>query len=170
MQAGVRAALLEGSQSLGRRRPDRVAADDKYQYGIGLRPLRAFDTPPITLTVPTIGRDRRALGLSALGGADPVPREFQRKVGSDIAPLLQPRAKWSIELRRHGARILRAAVAGPPDRLGPRGGAGGFPSISVRPCRGARRVQLGGRSSSLPSPPSYSGKLGLMKSQFNSWS
>src|ERR1700737_2750758 len=170
MKAGGGAAPPEGNKLLSVRAPDRVPADDKYQYGIGLRPLRAFDTPPITLTVPTIGRDRRALGLSALGGADPVPREFQRKVGSDIAPLLQPRAKWSIELRRHGARILRAAVAGPPDRPGPRGGAGGFPSFFVRHCRGRRPVQPGGRSSSLPSPPSYSGKLGLMKSQFNSWS
>ena len=51
MQAGVRAALLEGNQSLSRRRPDRVAADDKLQYGTGRRPLRVFDPRPISLTV-----------------------------------------------------------------------------------------------------------------------
>jgi len=45
MRAGVLAALLEGSQSLSRRPPGSVATDDEYQYGIGRRLLRVFDTP-----------------------------------------------------------------------------------------------------------------------------
>ena len=45
------------------------------------------------------GQDRRAPLRSALGVADSSPRTSQRKAGSDIAPLLQPRPTSSTEQR-----------------------------------------------------------------------
>src|SRR5206468_9620002 len=51
------------------------------------------------------GRDRRAPSRSVLGVADSSPRTSQRKAGSDIAPLLQPRPKSSTEQQGRGIRI-----------------------------------------------------------------
>src|SRR5207245_4349909 len=79
----------------------------------------------------------------ALDGADPGPRASPRKVGSDIAPLLQLRAKSSTAQQRPGARILLVGIARLPGRPRPREAAGGSPLISVQPCRDARRVRPG---------------------------
>ncbi len=98
---------------------------------------------PMMLTIQTTGRDRRAPSLSALAAAEPVPRASQRKVGSNSAPLLPPRAKSLTEPRRHGARILPGGGAGQPDRPPHHEDAGGSRSISVRPCRDTRRGRLG---------------------------
>src|SRR5712691_2246596 len=155
MQAGVRASPFGEAHlsAVGARMT--VAADDKHRYGIDRRLLRVSDDTAagwgawvtaasdpsfiVVLTIRTTGRDRRAPSLSALAAADLVPRASRRKVGSNSAPLLPPRAKSLTEPRRHGARILPGGAARPPDRPPHRGDAGGFPSISVLPCRDTRR-------------------------------
>ena len=86
------------------------------------------------------GRDRRAPSRSVLGVADSSPRTSQRKAGSDIAPLLQPRPTSSTEQRGRASRIPLGGVAGLPDRPELRGGAGEVQSISERPCRDVRQV------------------------------
>ena len=65
----------------------------------------------------------------ALAALDSSPRTFQRKAGSNIAPLLQPRPKSSTEQRGRGTRIPLGGVAGLPDRPELHRGAGEFPSI-----------------------------------------
>src|SRR5438874_11211840 len=91
---------------------------------------------------------------AALCAADSSPRTSQRKAGSNIAPLLQPRPKSSTEQRGRGTRIPLGGVAELPDRPELHGGAGEFPSIFERPCHDARRVPRGypSRSIALPIP------------------
>src|SRR5437868_3094287 len=80
---------------------------------------------------------------AALCAADSSPRTSQRKAGSDIAPLLQPRPESSTEQQGRGTRIPLGGVAGRLDRPELHGAAGEFRSISERPCRGARQVPQG---------------------------
>ena len=89
------------------------------------------------------GLDCRAPSRLALCVADSSPRKFQRKAGSNIAPLLQPQPKSSTEQRGRGTRNPLGGAAGLPDRPELREGAGEFPSIFERPCRDARRVPRG---------------------------
>jgi hypothetical protein len=89
------------------------------------------------------GQDRRAPLRSALGVAASSPRTSQRKAGSDIAPLLQPRPTSSTEQRGRASRIPLGGVAGLPNRPELQGGAGEFQWISERPCRDVRQVPRG---------------------------
>ena len=96
----------------------------------------------LTRAIEIIAQNRLALSLSALAGAGPALRASQRKVGSDIAPFLRPRAKFPMVWLQPGPRILLGGGAALPDRLGLREDGGEPPSTSVPPCPGVRQVRL----------------------------
>src|SRR4029077_507336 len=98
--------------------------------------LRRLPTPAIGI----IAQSRLALSLSALAGAGPALGASQRKVGSDIAPFLRPRAKFPTVRLQPGPRILLGGGAALPDRLALREDGGEPPSTSVPPCPGVRQV------------------------------
>ncbi len=102
----------------------------------------AQQRPRVTRTIGIIAQSRRALLRSALAGADPALRSSRRRVGSDIAPFLRPRAKFPTERLQRGPRILLGGVVGLPVRPGNRGEGGEPPSTSVQPCPGVRQVRL----------------------------